>query len=184
MLCYKRKISYGNAETAAAVQGAGFRRKEYDMPFTLSTPIIWGALIVIFLIVEGATAGLTSIWFAIGAAAGLIASLCHAPVWLQALLFAAVSAVTLWLTRPLVKKYINGRTEATNADRVLGMTGYVTEDIDNLTAEGAVHMGGKTWTARSVNGEKIPKGTLVRAEKIEGVKLMVTPVTEAVPAGQ
>jgi len=148
----------------------------------LTTNIIWGALIVIFLVIEGATAGLASIWFAIGAAAGLVVSLCHGPLWLQVLLFAVVSAAALWLTRPLVKKYINGRTEATNADRIIGMTGYVTEAVDNLTAVGTVRVDGKVWTARSLNGEAIPEGTPVRAEKIEGVKLMVVPVTEAAPA--
>ena len=154
------------------------------MPTALSAPVIWGILIVAFLVIEGATAGLASIWFAIGAAAGLIAALCHAPVWLQVLLFVAVSVAALWLTRPLVKKFINGRTEATNADRVIGMTGCVVETVDNISASGVVQMGGKTWTARSLNGENIPEGTLVRAEKIEGVKLMVTPLSDAAPEKQ
>lgn len=152
------------------------------MPFEFSAAVIWGVLIVAFLIIEGVTAGLASIWFAIGAAAGLVAALCHAAVWLQVLLFVVVSIAALWLTRPLVKKYINGRTEATNADRVIGMTGVVVEKINNISAAGVVQIGGKTWTARSVSGETIPEGTLVRAEKIEGVKLLVTPM--AAPENQ
>lgn len=150
------------------------------MPGIISMSVIWGVLIVLFLIVEGVTAGLTSIWFAIGAVAGLIVSLCHGQLWLQIVLFIVVSVAALYLTRPLAKKYVNGRTHATNADRVLGETGYVTECIDNLTAAGAVHIGGKVWTARSASGSPIEKGTLVRAEKIEGVKLIVSPaVAEA-----
>ena len=145
------------------------------MPLSIPMPVIWGVLLVVFLIVEGATAGLTSIWFAVGALASLICALLHAPLWLQIVCFFAVSIVVLILTRPLVRKYINGKTEATNADRVIGQTGVVTEDIDNLSARGAVHIGGKTWTARSVSGEIIPAQTLVRAEAIEGVKLIVRP---------
>ena len=41
-------------------------------------PAIWIGLIVIFLIVEGLTAGLVTIWFAVGALAALIAAMFHA----------------------------------------------------------------------------------------------------------
>lgn len=154
------------------------------MPEIISMSVVWGVLIVLFLIIEGATAGLASIWFAIGSAAALIASLCHAPLWLQIVLFIVVSVAALYLTRPLAKKYVNSRTQATNADRVLGETGYVTESIDNLTASGAVHIGGKIWTARSADGTSIEAGTLVRAEKIEGVKLIVSPAAVEAAAGE
>jgi len=140
--------------------------------------IVWAAAAVVFLIVEAATFGLASIWFAIGALAALISALFHAPIWLQALWFVLVSGVTLWLTRPLAMKYVNNKRQATNADRVLGMEGYVTEAIDNLSGKGAVSVGGKLWSARSENGEAIAKGTLVRAMRIEGVKLIVLPAAE------
>lgn len=145
------------------------------MFFQLTTTAIWGGLIVIFLIIEGVTAGLASIWFAIGAAAGLIASLCHAPLWLQTLLFAVVSALTLWLTRPLAKKFINGRTEATNADRIIGGQAVVKERIDALAGTGAVLADGKMWSARSTDGQVIETDTIVTVREIQGVKLMVEP---------
>lgn len=148
------------------------------MPDFISMPLIWGVLIVLFLIVEGATVSLASIWFAIGSAAALIAALLHAPLWLQIVLFIVVSVAALVLTRPLAKKYINGKTQATNADRVIGADGYVTEAIDNLSSSGAVHIGGKDWTARSADGSPIEKGTLVRAERIDGVKLIVRPAEQ------
>ena len=156
------------------------------MPLSIPMPVVWGVLLVVFLIVEGATAGLTSIWFAVGSLVTLIAALLRAPLWLQIVCFIVVSVAVLVLTRPLVRKYINGKTEATNADRVIGQTGVVTETIDNLAAKGAVHIGGKTWTARSVSGEIIPEQTLVCAESIEGVKLLVRPaaVREEVTAAQ
>ena len=101
-------------------------------------PAIWIGLIVIFLIVEGLTAGLVTIWFAVGALAALIAAMFHAPLWLQLVWFFAVSIAAFAVTRPLVKKYINSRTQPTNADMLIGQECLVTEDIDNLAGRGAV----------------------------------------------
>ena len=82
--------------------------------------------------------------------------------------------MALAVTRPLVKKAVGRQKgEATNADRVLGETAKVTETIDNLAGPGAVYVDGKTWTARSAGEETIPRGTLVRVERMEGVKLFV-----------
>lgn len=135
--------------------------------------IVWGGALVLFLLAEGITAGLTSIWFACGALGALIAAACHAPVWLQVLLFLVVSAATLYFTRPLVKKYVNPRRQATNADRTIGQRAVVTEEIDDLRSTGAVKLSGTEWTARSVSGEVIPVGTVVTVCSIQGVKLMV-----------
>lgn len=142
--------------------------------------IFWLIAFVVFLVIEAATAGLASIWFALGALVALISAAIGAPPWLQIIWFIVVSAVTLYFTRPLAKKYLSPRRKATNADRVLEMPCVVTEDIDNLNNTGSVSVNGKLWTARSVTGERLPKGTLVRAIAIEGVKLIVTPIVEAV----
>ena len=135
--------------------------------------IVWLVLMVLLLILEAATAGLTSIWFALGALAALIASLFGGALWLQLVWFFAVSLLTLWLTRPLALKYLNSRRVATNADRVIGAEAVVTEDIDNVAGSGAVHVDGHEWTARSGSGANIAKGAVVRVERIEGVKLIV-----------
>lgn len=143
------------------------------MPLPMT--VIWGIAMVIFLIIEGVTAGLASIWFAVGALAALISAAFGAPLWLQIVWFIVLSIVTLILTRPLARKYINNKSQATNADRMFGMTGRVTEAIDNIAGTGAVHLGGKEWSARSADGSAIPAGALVRAEAIDGVKLIVRP---------
>lgn len=116
---------------------------------------------------------LTSIWFALGALAALISSLFGAPMWLQVVWFFAVSILTLVLTRPLAKKYLNGKTQATNADMVIGEICVVMEPISNLSETGAVKVGGKVWTARSEDGTVFAPGERVRAVRIEGVKLIV-----------
>ncbi len=136
--------------------------------------IVWVAVMVVFLVVEAATAGLTCIWFAIGALAALIAALFGAPLWLQVIWFFVISFVTLYLTRPLVKKYVNSRSQPTNADMVIGNDALVTEAIDNVEGTGAVAVGGKVWTARSESGEPVELGKVVKVLRIEGVKLIVT----------
>ena len=138
----------------------------------------WSAAIVIFLVIEGVTAGLASIWFAIGSAAALISALFGAPVWLQIVWFVIISGVTLFFTRPLAKKYVNSRIVPTNADRLIGMEGIVTECIDNLKGTGLVSIDGKTWTARSAGDEIIEKGAKVNALEISGVKLIVAEARE------
>ena len=91
----------------------------------------------------------------------------------QIVLFLLVSAVCLLAVRPLARKHLNNRVEATNADRVIGAEARVTEEINDLAATGAVSIGGGVWTARSGNDTVIPVGTLVRVLRIEGVKVYV-----------
>ena len=133
----------------------------------------WVAATIVFVAVELATIGLTSIWFALGSLCALIAALLGAPLWLQIVWFVIISVAALLLTRPLVKKYINGRTQATNADRVIGQTAVVKERIDNLAETGAVLAGGKIWTARSADGSTIEADAQVVVREIQGVKLIV-----------
>ena len=137
----------------------------------------WAALIVVFLIVEGLTAGLASIWFALGSVAALVSAFLGAPIWLQITLFVIVSALTLIFTRPLARKYVNKRIEPTNADRLIGASATVTERIDNIAAKGYVTAGGRLWPARSKSGEPIEKDTVTVVRSIEGIKLIVEPLS-------
>ena len=135
----------------------------------------WLVLMVAFLAAEAATVTLVSLWFAAGALVALVAALLGGPLWLQVTLFLAVSAVLLALLRPLVKRYISPEITATNVDSVIGSTGLVTTAIDNASAAGQVKIGGMDWTARSTSGEPNEVGTLVKVDKIEGVKAFVSP---------
>ncbi|NLU24579.1 MAG: helix-turn-helix domain-containing protein [Clostridiales bacterium] len=138
--------------------------------------LVWIGAMVVFGIVEALTAGLTSIWFVIGSAAALIVAICGGAIWLQGVVFLLVSAVALIATRPLVEKLMKKDKTATNADRAIGQEARVTEEIDNAVPTGAVYTDGKTWTARSENGQVLEVGTTVRVVHIEGVKLFVEPV--------
>ena len=139
--------------------------------------MIWLALMAIFLIVEAVCAiHLVSIWFAAGSLVAAVAALLNASVWLQVLLFLVVSCVILALMWPFVKKFLNPGLQKTNIDSIIGSEGLVTAGIDNLSARGQVKLGGMEWTARSTSGEPIPAGTRIRVDRIEGVKVFVTPV--------
>ena len=145
------------------------------MPMT-GDVIFWIAALIFFIIIEAVTVGLASIWFAIGAVAALICSLLHGPIWLQVVWFLAVSVATLILTRPLVKKFMSGKTVRTNADRNIGRTAPVTERIDNLAGTGAVRIDGVTWTARTADDEQtVEAGAMVTVLEIQGAKLIVEP---------
>ena len=139
--------------------------------------IIWLVLMVVFLIAEASTVAMVSLWFAAGSLVALIAALLGAPLWLQITLFLAVSAVLLASLRTVIRKHFTPNLTKTNVDAVVGSRGYVTADIDNISATGTVKLGAMEWTARSATGEIIKAGTLVKVEKIEGVKAFVVPVT-------
>ncbi|MDF2632355.1 MAG: NfeD family protein [Caproiciproducens sp.] len=136
-------------------------------------PYFWLAVIVIAAIVEGTTAQLVSIWFVAGGVGALIAELCGAALWLQALIFVLVTGLTLIVTRPLVKKIMNFKKEDTNAGRYIGKDGVVITQINNTLGEGQVNVLGSVWTARSEDGSIIKIGENVRIKAIEGVKVIV-----------
>ncbi|MEA4955080.1 MAG: NfeD family protein [Pseudoflavonifractor sp.] len=138
--------------------------------------VIWLALLIMFALAEAATVGLVSIWFAAGSLVALLSTFFTDSIWVQITIFLAVSAATLAVARPLARKYLTPEQVATNADRVIGREAVVTEEIDNLKGCGAVSVGGITWTARSDSGDVISVGKTVKALRIEGVKLFVTPV--------
>ena len=140
----------------------------------VSMAVVWLIAMAVFLIVEGIIPGLVSIWFAVGALAALLAAMVGAPLWLQLVWFVLVSIAALALTRPLAKKYVNGRVTPTNADRILGKECVVRETIDNLRGTGAVAVDGKVWTARMLNEDETAReGEIVIARRIDGVKLIV-----------
>lgn len=139
----------------------------------VSSIVIWAVLAVVFLVLEAGTVALVSIWFALGALAALVAALLGAAMWLQVTIFLAVSVLLLALLWKKVRaKAIGAKT---NVDSVIGTEGYVTETIDNVSYTGRVKLGGITWAARSTSGAPIDAGALVKVDRVEGVKVFVSP---------
>ena len=146
--------------------------------------IVWLILMVVLVVIEGATVALTTVWFAFGSLAALLLSLVHAPLWLQILAFLAVSLVLLFFTRPVAQKYFNRDRIRTNAERLIGEKAVVLEKIDNLRQAGLVSVRGQEWTARSEAAEiVILQDTVVEVKNISGVKLIVSPVNPELEKG-
>ena len=129
---------------------------------------VWVAALAVFAIAEGCTQALISIWFIGGSIAGLISTVCGAPLWMQLTLFLAVSVLLLLLMRPMSRRLMSQSN--------VGKTVLVTEPIDNLRQTGAVKVSGVEWSARSVDGRQIAADTAVRIDRIEGAKVLVSAV--------
>ena len=136
---------------------------------------IWGALFVILILVESATAQLVSIWFAAGSLAAMLVSVFTDSLWIQLLVFIGVSFLLLLATRPFIQK-LRLRHDATNADSAVGQEGITIVQINNLMEEGRIKLQGLSWNARSENNELIPVGAKVKVVRIEGVTAYVTPL--------
>lgn len=135
--------------------------------------IIWATAIIAFGVLEAVTAQLVSIWFVIGAIGAFVAALFDASVTVQVIIFIAVTIVALIVTRPLVKKFVHPKKQATNADRVLNQKGIVVEEINNIKATGQVKVDGKVWSARSTDNSIIDVNEEIIIKEISGVKLIV-----------
>ena len=143
------------------------------------SPMIWLAALILFGIGEAITVGLTSIWFALGALGALIVSGLGFGFWPQFIVFVVLSAVSMAMIRPIAQKILKPGYSATNADRVIGTTGLVTEEIDNIEGKGQVNLSGQIWSARSTHSDGvIPAGQEVRVLQIQGVKVIVAPVSQ------
>ena len=139
----------------------------------ITESIFWILALIVFLIFEIITLGLTSIWFAGGALVAFIASLLGASLIVQIALFVVVSIVLVLVSRPLASKYFNKSRIKTNVDALVGKRGFVTKEINNLKGEGEVNFSGQIWSARSAEGEVIGVETEVEIVSIEGVKAIV-----------
>ena len=135
--------------------------------------IFWLVLFVVLLVVEIATMGLTTIWFAGGALIAFIAAYIHLGIGLQIVLFLAVSILLLVLTRPIAVKYFNQEREKTNVDSLIGQNAVVLEEINTIKATGRVEVNGMEWSAKTEHTEIIEVNTVVSIKGIQGVKLIV-----------
>ncbi len=136
--------------------------------------IFWLVMLIIFIVIEVPTLGLTTIWFAGGALIAVLAALLGAPVWLQVILFFAVSLLLLFFTRPVAVKYFNRDRIKTNVESMVGRQAIVVSEIDIIHGIGQVTVAGQEWSARSYDDKvRIPAGAVVNVVAINGVKLIV-----------
>lgn len=136
--------------------------------------MIWLALFVVFLAIEGMTASLTSVWFAGGAVAGLLVQVLGGGWKVQLTVFTIVSLILLVLIRPLASRLVKSKQTPTNADSFSGRHAVVRERIDNREDTGKAVLAGETWLARAAKeGETFEPGEIVVITGISGAKLLV-----------
>ena len=141
---------------------------------TISMTLIWLIVFAVLIIVELATMGLTTIWFAGGAVIACIVAAFNLPIWLQVLAFLIVSFLLLYFTRPIAVKYFNKSRTRTNIESMIGKQAVVMSDIDNIQGIGQVKVNGMDWSARSFDDVTIPAGKVVIVRAVDGVKLLVS----------
>lgn len=136
--------------------------------------VVWLALFAVLMIIEIATVGLTTIWFAAGCIVAFLFTFAGLSVGWQIGIFLVVSVALLVFTRPWALKYINKKTQKTNYESVIGQTVRVTQTIDNMQQTGKAMLGGQEWTARSAEDDTmIEQGRQAVVEAVKGVKLIV-----------
>ena len=147
--------------------------------------VFWLIVLIACVAVELLTMGLTTIWFACGAAvASVLAAFFPENIILQIVAFAVVSIVVILTVRPVAVKYFNKDRARTNIESMIGRQGIVTGEIDNVQGCGQINVGGMDWSARSVEQEqKIPVGEVVIIRAVDGVKLLVEPEFRESSAG-
>ena len=133
---------------------------------------VWLGIFIVLATIEGLTYSLVSIWFCIGAIAGMIAAAFGAPFWTQVIYCVIVGTITLFALRPYMEKMIAPKLTKTNLDRLEGMTAIVLEEVGHWA--GAVKADGKEWNARSSDANVISAGTPCKIVKLDGNKLIVT----------
>ena len=136
--------------------------------------IAWLGLLIILLVIEIITVGLTSIWAAGGALAALILKILGLSLVWQGVAFFGVTFVLLIFTRPFAVRFINTQREKTNYEGIIGKTIRIAERVDNIRQTGMAVVNGQEWTVRAEDEQEILEPeTLAKVVNISGVKLIV-----------
>ncbi len=136
----------------------------------------WLVVMVVAIVIEALSLGLTSIWFAAGALVAWLVSLVVDSFAVQLTVFLVVSLVLVVGIRPFAVKGLKIGRHRTNADALVGQEGFVLKPIEPLTATGQVKVGAQIWTA--ISDESLVEGQKVIVQEIQGVKLRVTSVNK------
>lgn len=143
------------------------------------TVFIWLGIMIVFLVIEAITVGLTTLWFAVGALAAMIACALGLGTLGQFILFFVVSLVLLIFTRPIAVKYVNPHRIRTNYEDAVDKIVKITENVDNVNATGTAVLNGQEWSARMKSDDMtLSAGSLAKVVAVEGVKLILVPADE------
>ena len=129
---------------------------------------IWLILTIIFLILEGYTTALISIWFALAAGILTLVSGYIPDIMKQFYLFVTLSFVFIIVTRTLSKKLLSKRKEKIES-RIIGQVVEVKSVISPGDYE--IYLDGKHWKAKC--DKELHAGDKAKVLKIQGIKLIL-----------
>ncbi|MCM1321995.1 MAG: NfeD family protein [Bacteroides sp.] len=135
----------------------------------------WLCLCIILLIIELATAELTTIWFAAGAAVMMFISFSGIPFLWQLLIYVIISSSLLLCVRPSALKKLKSGREKTNSERLIGQKVRLAAPVSE-TQKGTVIINDVAWSARTDDGAALPAGQEAVIARIEGATLIVEPL--------
>ena len=142
---------------------------------------VWLVVIILACIVEWLTeVQLVSIWAALGGIVSFVCYFCGANETVQIIVFFVVTIAAIACTRPLVKKVTKFEKTPTNADMYVGRSGKVINIINESEGLFQVKVEGCVWSAVTEDRNIIPVGNDITVQRIEGVKLIVTPLKQTV----
>lgn len=143
----------------------------------MSLPIwlIWLILCGVFFLIEIFTVSFLMFWPGVGAILALLTSVLGFSIPIQIAVFSISTILMIVFMKPLTKKIFKSRNDVTmNSDVIIGKTGIVIKEIDNINSKGQVKVNGELWSAMNIDeNETIEKGENIIVEDIEGVKLKV-----------
>ncbi len=137
---------------------------------------IWLIAAGVFFIAEMATTGFLIFWLGIGALLAMLTSFITDSIIIQTIVFVVSSCILIPLTKPLADKFTGKKVVPTNSYSLINKHGIVTVDINPMEAVGQVKVNGEIWSAKTEDGTTIAKGTEIEVIKIDGVKLIVSPI--------
>lgn len=138
---------------------------------------LWLGVIIVTIIIELITVGLTSIWVAGGALVSLILCSFGAHWGIQISAFFVVTFLLLYFTRPWAMRYIDTRKTKTNYEEVIGKEVRIIEEIDNRMGTGKAMYNGMEWSAKAKEDhEKFQPEEMAKVVDVRGVKLIVEKV--------
>ena len=140
--------------------------------------VIWLILAFVAGIVEAGTAALVSVWFCVGAICAAIGAAIGFSVSAQVITFLVISVILIFVTLPLCKKFRNNHKSPTNADRLIGEIGLVTEDVDPILGTGEIKVRGQRWSVQLRGDGKAKAGDTVKVEDIVGAHIVASLINE------
>ena len=137
---------------------------------------LWLIAAGVFFIIEMATTGFLIFWLGIGAILAMLISFITDSIIIQTIVFVVSSCILIPLTKPLADKFTGKKSVPTNSYSLINKRGIVTVDINPIEAVGQVKVNGEIWSAKTEDGKPVQKGTEIEVIKIDGVKLIVSPI--------